>query len=109
GIEPTVRVDTWVLPFVQGDRYVLCSDGLVDEVDDQEIVELLAACPTPQGAADALVAAANERGGRDNVTIVVVDVLEGEQPPSDAVDLDVDVAWGENGVHERLIDAEAGT
>ncbi len=109
GIEPTVRVDTWVLPFVQGDRYVLCSDGLVDEVDDQEIAELLAACPTPQAAAEALVAAANERGGRDNVTIVVVDVLEGEQPPSDAVDLDVDVAWGENGVHERLIDAEAGT
>jgi hypothetical protein len=32
GIEPTVRVDTWVLPLVQGDRYVLCSDGLVDEV-----------------------------------------------------------------------------
>ena len=32
GIEPTVRVDTWMLPMVHGDRFILCSDGLVDEV-----------------------------------------------------------------------------
>ena len=37
GIEPQVRVDTWTLRLVRGDRYVLCSDGLVDEVDDAEI------------------------------------------------------------------------
>ncbi|MGB8861189.1 MAG: Stp1/IreP family PP2C-type Ser/Thr phosphatase [Ilumatobacteraceae bacterium] len=111
GIEPNVRVDTWVLPFVLGDRYVLCSDGLVDEVDDDEIAEVLAANPTPQAAADALVAAANEHGGRDNVTVVVVDVLEGDEPPHESVDLDIDVAWDDEGEahHERLIDAEAGT
>jgi protein phosphatase len=108
GIEPNVRVDTWVLPFVQGDRYVLCSDGLVDEVDDEEIAELLLANPAPQSAAEALVAAANEHGGRDNVTVVVVDVLEGEAPPDESTDLNVDLAWDD--VHpERLIDAEAGT
>jgi protein phosphatase len=107
GIEPNVRVDTWVLPFVQGDRYVLCSDGLVDEVDDDEIASLLAASPTPQIAAEALVAAANEHGGRDNVTVVVVDVLDGDELPQDAVDLDVDVTW-DDGHHDRLIDAEAG-
>jgi protein phosphatase len=108
GIEPTVRVDTWVLPFVRGDRYVLCSDGLVDEVDDDEIAGLLASSPIAQAAADALVAAANEHGGRDNVTVVVVDVLEGEEPPQDAADLDLDVAWGDEEHPDRLIDAEAG-
>ncbi len=108
GIEPNVRVDTWVLPFVQGDRYVLCSDGLVDEVDDAEILELLLANTTPQSAADALVAAANEHGGRDNVTVVVVDVLEGDEPPSEAADLDVDLAW-DDVQPNRLIDAEAGS
>ena len=109
GIEPNVRVDTWVLPFVLGDRYVLCSDGLGDEVDDDEIAELLAANPDPQRAAEALVAAANEHGGRDNVTVVVVDVLEGDEPPHDTADLDIDLAWGDEAHPERLIDAEAGT
>ena len=37
GIEPSVRVDSWVLPVVRGDRFMVCSDGLVDEVDDDEI------------------------------------------------------------------------
>lgn len=107
GIEPNVRVDTWVLPFVQGDRYVLCSDGLVDEVDDDEIASLLVANADPQAAAEALVAAANDHGGRDNVTVVVVDVLDGEEPPHESVDLDVDVAWVDDHP-DRLIDAEAG-
>ena len=109
GIEPNVRVDTWVLPFVQGDRFVLCSDGLVDEVDDEEIAQLLEANRSPQDAADALVAAANERGGRDNVTVVVVDVLEGSEPPDESVDLDVDLDWVDEDHRDRLIDAEAGT
>ena len=108
GIEPNVRVDTWVLPFVQGDRYVLCSDGLVDEVDDAEILELLLKNTAPQDAADALVASANEHGGRDNVTVVVVDVLEGDAPPTEAADLDVDIAWDDD-QPDRLIDAEAGS
>lgn len=109
GIEPTVRVDTWVLPFVQGDRFVLCSDGLVDEVDDEEIAQLLDANRSPQDAADALVAAANEHGGRDNVTVVVVDVLEGSEPPHESVDLDVALDWVDEDQPNRLIDAEAGT
>ena len=108
GIEPNVRVDTWVLPFVLGDRYVLCSDGLVDEVDDAEIADLLLANASPQDAADALVAAANEHGGRDNVTVVVVDVLEGVEPPHESADLDVELAWDDE-QRDRLIDAEAGT
>src|SRR3954451_5338410 len=80
GIEPQVRVDTWTLRLVQGDRYVLCSDGLVDEVTDDEIERMLNEFDDPQEAAEELVALANVHGGRDNVTVVVADVLAGADP-----------------------------
>ena len=75
GIEGDVNADSWVLPMVVGDRYVLCSDGLVDEVDDDEIAAILRASTNPQVAADHLVRVANDHGGRDNTTVVVVDIL----------------------------------
>ena len=81
GIEGNVNADSWVLPMVVGDRYVLCSDGLVDEVEDEQIAQLLREIPDPQVAADRLVAAANDNGGRDNVTVVVVDVIADEVVP----------------------------
>ncbi|MBI4884608.1 MAG: Stp1/IreP family PP2C-type Ser/Thr phosphatase [Actinobacteria bacterium] len=93
GIEPTVRVDTWVFPFVRGDRFLLCSDGLVDEVTDDEIAEIASGSVDPQAAADALVAAANRNGGRDNVTVVVVDVIEGGVSADNTADLDLDLVW----------------
>lgn len=109
GIEPTVKVDTWVHGLVRGDRYVLCSDGLVDEVEDDEIAAVLAANDQPQSAADALVAAANASGGRDNVTVVVIDVLDGDDPSAAtaelALDLDLDDGYADQ---PHLIDAEAG-
>jgi protein phosphatase len=108
GIEPTVRVDTWVLPLVQGDRYVLCSDGLVDEVEDRAITAILRDHQNPQEAAEALVSAANSNGGRDNTTVIVVDVLDGDEPQPDTADLEVTPMWSEE-ARERLIDAEAGT
>ena len=74
GIEDRVAVDSWTIPLVSGDRFVLCSDGLVDEVDDAEILATLREEPDPERAAARLVAAANANGGRDNVTVVVVDV-----------------------------------
>lgn len=92
GIESTVRVDTWVRPFVKGDRYLLCSDGLVDEVDDDEIADVLSANADPKRAADALVAVANRNGGHDNTTVVVVDVLEGE-PADETGGMDRDLMW----------------
>ena len=94
GIEPNVRVDSWLMPVVRGDRYVLCSDGLVDEVDDEEIHAIIRANAQPQACADALVTAAVNNGGRDNVTVVVVDVVDGIDPasiaeiPADASDDD---------------------
>ncbi|MGH3244627.1 MAG: hypothetical protein ACRDOI_00200, partial [Trebonia sp.] len=51
----------------------ICSDGLFSELPDEVILALLAVGP-PEQAADALVAAANDAGGHDNVTVVVVDI-----------------------------------
>ncbi len=76
GIEGDVNADSWVLPMVVGDRYVLCSDGLVDEVDDDQIALILRSQVHPQGAANQLVQVANDNGGRDNITVVVVDIVD---------------------------------
>ena len=81
GIDPSVRVDAWTLPIVRGDRFVVCSDGLSDEVHDTEIHQILTTVDDTQAAAEELVAAANRQGGRDNVSVIVVDVLEGVDPP----------------------------
>lgn len=75
GIEPSVAVDTWTLPLITGDRYVLCSDGLVDEVTDEAIEKCVKQRIEPQKVADQLVALANANGGRDNITVIIVDVI----------------------------------
>ena len=86
GIDDKVLVDAWELIPVAGDRYVLCSDGLFGEIDDGEIHEVLQATSSPQDAADELVRRACEAGGRDNITVVVVDVVEAD--PGEAYPLD---------------------
>jgi len=73
GSDAGLLPDHWLLPAIGGDRYLICSDGLFSELPDEVIRPLLAA-GTPQRAAEALVAAANDAGGRDNVTAVVVDI-----------------------------------
>lgn len=82
GIEPTVGVDTWTLPLMVGDRYLLCSDGLVDEVSDIDIETCLKLHSDPQQTAGYLVAMANKNGGRDNTTVIVIDVLDTDKTAS---------------------------
>lgn len=74
GIDKQVSVDTWTIPVFAGDRLMLCSDGLVDEVPADEIAETMNEHITPQQIADRLVAAAKRYGGRDNITVIVVDI-----------------------------------
>ena len=95
GIEPDVKIDWWTLPLIRGDRFLLCSDGLVDEVPDEEIRATLAAERDPQAAAEQLVDQANEAGGRDNVTVIVLDVLDGDDPPDPTVEVDVIPIWAD--------------
>ncbi len=77
GIGEDVDVDLFQIDVQPGDRYVLCSDGLTNEVDDAGIASILQSHPTCGSAADQLVRVAVDAGGRDNVTVAVIDVLEG--------------------------------
>lgn len=83
GVGPEVAVDLWELRLQEGDRLLLCSDGLTNEVEDEAIAGVLRAVPEPEAAAVSLVTMANEHGGADNVTVVVVDVLVAEARRSD--------------------------
>jgi protein phosphatase len=74
---PESETDFWLLPIVTGERLLLCTDGLTNEVSDDEILRVLAKDLDPQAAADALVGLALAGGGRDNVTAVVLDVVAG--------------------------------
>lgn len=80
GIDDRVAVDSWLIPLFPGDRFILCSDGLVDEVPTSDIAELAAQQREPQIIADALVALAKRNGGRDNITVVVVDAIGDSTP-----------------------------
>jgi PPM family protein phosphatase len=87
GVEEDVRVDETDVDVVPGDRVLLCSDGLTGMVEDEDIVRILTERRDPQGASDALVEAANEAGGQDNITAVVLDVEDVNEgaPPQAAV------------------------
>ncbi len=74
GVASDVDVDLWELHLHDGDRILLCSDGLTNEVDDDRIGEILGTEPDPSDAARNLVKAAVDHGGSDNVTCVVIDV-----------------------------------
>jgi len=68
--------DYWVVPVREGLRLLVCSDGLTKELDVEAIRQILAAGHAAEETACALVAAALESGGRDNITTIVIDVLE---------------------------------
>lgn len=67
-----------VVKVMDGDRFMLCSDGVTDLVDDETIQLLLSTMETPEQAADAMVNAALQRGGSDNATAVVI--FAGDKP-----------------------------
>jgi protein phosphatase len=75
GVDPDVEVDIWELVPEEGDRFLLCSDGLSNEVMPEEMSRVLAGSRDPREAAESLVRMANESGGNDNITAVVLDVL----------------------------------
>jgi len=75
GIEETVSPDICEMPYFKGDRLVLCSDGLSDKVSPDEILGVVSKM-RPKKACTALVDMANERGGDDNITIIILRVLK---------------------------------
>jgi PPM family protein phosphatase len=71
GPEPEVKVDTWTYPVRPGDVLLLCSDGLNSMLSDEQIANVLGPARSLQDAAGELIDAANEAGGRDNITVVL--------------------------------------
>ena len=71
GPEPDVEVDTYTLSGREGDLFLLCSDGLTSMISDDEVAAILRTSATLDAAADALITAANQSGGKDNITVVL--------------------------------------
>jgi protein phosphatase len=84
GVATDVAVDLWRIHPVRGDRYLLCSDGLTNELTPDQIAEVLSSVKDPQRAAELLVQAARTHGGSDNITVVIVDVVVGEEDATEA-------------------------
>jgi PPM family protein phosphatase len=79
GTERAIEADVFSVPGRPGDLFLLCSDGLTDMLTEDEIAAaLLGAGREPPAAAKALVDAANEHGGEDNITVVLFELAEGE-------------------------------
>jgi protein phosphatase len=84
GLDPEVEVDNWQLLPKAADRILLCSDGLTNEVADSRIASTLRRLADPDEAAKELVRLAVDAGGRDNVTVVVIDVVTDDAEAEEA-------------------------
>jgi PPM family protein phosphatase len=107
GVESDVEVDLFTYKLLSGDRLLLCSDGLSGVVDEPRIRNVLLRVPEPQRAAEKLVAMANEGGGPDNITVVVLDTADRLGPAGDRTgDLDTPtgaIAPGRDGATSELL------
>jgi len=74
GVDIDVRADVGTVTPFTGDRFLMCSDGLSNEVSSDQMASVLRRLADPDEAAAELVRLANEHGGRDNITVVIVDV-----------------------------------
>lgn len=92
GFGDDTKVVTFLVPLSDGDRLLLCSDGISEYVGEAEVGQVLVAMPSPARAAQRLVELALERGGEDNATALVIKVVEvGETPiPAAQRQLDAD-------------------
>jgi protein phosphatase len=81
GVDTVVDVDDETLQVRPGDRLLLCTDGLTSMVSEDQIEEALRSVPDAQEAAQRLVQMANEAGGMDNTTVLVLDFSDGDATP----------------------------
>nr|HET6903585.1 protein phosphatase 2C domain-containing protein [Ktedonobacteraceae bacterium] len=79
GEKPVVDVDTFKVPLKPGDKIVLCSDGLWDMVRDPIIEQVLNTVPDPTQTRHALIQAALDGGGEDNVSVIVIHIANSPQ------------------------------
>ena len=76
GLERGVKVDTMSVPLPRKSAVLICSDGLHDLVEDREMADVVGSARTPEQACRKLVRMANERGGHDNITVIVAAITK---------------------------------
>jgi protein phosphatase len=84
GPEPDVEVDTYTVPARAGDVFLLCSDGLTGMVSDDELGAILRQASSLEDAGTSLVRAANQSGGKDNITVILFRLGDDEEGEGDA-------------------------
>lgn len=75
GAEDTVKIDFFTVNLEEGDMILMCTDGLTNMLEDEEILNILEVSRDIVEMAERLVCAANEKGGRDNISVILVDPL----------------------------------
>ncbi|WP_344420335.1 PP2C family protein-serine/threonine phosphatase [Pseudonocardia ailaonensis] len=78
-----VEPDLFVVQPQAGDRYLLCSDGVTAVLPDAALLDLLAAPTEPEAVVDTLITYANDGGGPDNITCIVADIVDTDEPADD--------------------------
>ena len=76
GASPTVRADMFEVELSQGCLVLLCSDGLTNMLEDEEICSILKEDASLKAKAERLITRANEKGGRDNIAVVLIDPFD---------------------------------
>ncbi len=74
GMNPPALPETFIVKIMAGDRILLCTDGLTEMVPDGKIAEILNSGGQPHGICKMLVDAANDSGGKDNITVIVLEI-----------------------------------
>ncbi len=73
-----LKADFFEVELMPGDRVLLCSDGLTNMIEDQEICRMICSCKDIAKCVELLVRTANENGGRDNISVIIVDPFSDE-------------------------------
>lgn len=89
GASPDVEPDVYSGEIRTGDIFLVASDGLTGMVDDRRLGQLLGSRAEPDRKVQALISEANGRGGLDNITAIIVQVVEAEAPPADAATVEM--------------------
>jgi protein phosphatase len=79
GVDPELRVSVRTLAVVEGDRYLLCTDGLYAPLPATSLSSILRTESSTEHAAERLITAANDAGGPDNITAIVIDCASGPE------------------------------
>ncbi len=78
GVEDDLKVDCFFVPLKKGDKVLLCSDGLTNMLEDEEIQRILEEVGSVEERAQRMVEAANDRGGRDNIAVIIMEPFSDE-------------------------------